>query len=429
MRDLMQEIKRIYLHWTATGYGWAEPGHYHAVVDDKGGVKRLTDYHERLNSHTYGRNKDSVAIAAACMLNSDWKNYGPTKAQVDGMCKEAAKIALGLKWEPNKLFLSHRIMTHAEAAANRDYSLELVKKFSGKSPSADYDHAAQEAGLPHYNYGPSSWPDKWPGGDVVRWDLWKITEGDAGGTGGDKLREKIVEWMIKIKAEGGEPKVVASEDIPNSPFGLDKFRDFFRYYDDDSPQKKEAIKRLFEAMDPKLLNDGAYWVKAWRTRPPAPARPPTPPTGTGKVSVQASIKIQAQHKSKSCGQTCVAMVVTAFGGKVVDDYWVDGNYGFGLLNCLNNNTGDLNWGDAGDFKPAMWNDIYASLKNGHPVIIGLNGPEFSPSGYGHILLIVAMDGDKVTLADPNGGYWRVETKKTIESCPPHTEGKFVFMVK
>jgi len=45
------------------------------------------------------------------------------------------------------------------------------------------------------------------------------------------------------------------------------------------------------------------------------------------------------------------------------------------------------------------------------------------------LLIVAMDGDKVTLADPNGGYWRVETKKTIESCPPHTEGKFVFMVK
>lgn len=212
-------------------------------------------------------------------------------------------------------------------------------------------------------------------------------------------------------------------------FSLDKFRDFFRYYDDDSPQKKEAIKRLYEGMDPKLLTDEAYWVKAWRTRPAPPDHPPAPLAGSGKVSVQDLIKIQPQHLHDSCGQTCVAMTIKALGGKSVDDYWVKNNYGFNLLGCLNGNTGGLMWRDAGDFNPSMWDSIYASLKNKHPVIIGLNGPAFSLSGYGHILLIVAMDGDKVTLADPNGGYWRVETKKTIESCPPHTEGKFVFMVK
>lgn len=196
--QVMQEIRKIYLHWSATRPDWAEPGHYHAVVDDKGIVKRLTDYHKRLGSHTYGRNNDSVALCVACMLNSDWKNYGPTEAQIDGMCKEAAKIAVGLKWEPTLGFLKHRIMTHAEAAANRDFPLELVKKFSGKSPSSDYDYAAQEAGLPHANYSITDWFDGWPGGDVVRWDLSQLRPGDKPGTGGYELRERIVVWMKKI---------------------------------------------------------------------------------------------------------------------------------------------------------------------------------------------------------------------------------------
>lgn len=210
-----------------------------------------------------------------------------------------------------------------------------------------------------------------------------------------------------------------------------KFKDFFIYFEEDSPQKVEAVKRLYALIEkkaPELLEENSYWITAWRTRPPAPARPPTPPTGTGKVSVQASIKIQKQHKSKSCGQTCVAMVVTAFGGKVVDDYWVDVNYGFGLLNCLNNNTGDLNWGDVGDFKPAMWDMIHSNLAKGWPTILFLNGPEFSPSGYGHIVLLVSIDGNNVGLADPNGGIWRTVTKSLIETCPSHTEGKAVFMV-
>lgn len=198
-----QTINKVYLHWSGTNYDWSEVGHYHACVDDLGHVQRLTDYHEHLGGHTFNRNRDAVALAAACMLNCDWAHYGPTEAQIDGLAKEAAKIAVGLKWQADEKFLEFRIMTHCEAAANRDFPKPLVDRFSRKSPSGDYDHAAQAAGLPHANYGIRDWFDGWPGGDVVRWDLSQLRPTDKPGTGGYELRERIIKWMEKIlKAQG-----------------------------------------------------------------------------------------------------------------------------------------------------------------------------------------------------------------------------------
>lgn len=216
-------------------------------------------------------------------------------------------------------------------------------------------------------------------------------------------------------------------------FDLNKFKDFFVYFDPNNPQKKEAVKRLYDSIleaRPDLLTDEAYWVQAWRTRPPAPPPPPGPPAGTAKVSCQGNITLQAQHYSDSCGQCCAAMLITDLSSpaKSVDDYWVRARYGFNLLGALNTNTGGNHWIDAGNFSSSMWDSIYNSIKNGKAVMIGLNGPAFSPSGYGHILLIVAIDGNNVVLADPNGGHWRTESKQTIENCPPHSEGKFVFRV-
>jgi len=215
---------------------------------------------------------------------------------------------------------------------------------------------------------------------------------------------------------------------------LEKLKDFFRHYDDNSPQKKEAIKRLYDALEqdaPGHLEESSYWITAWRTRPTPAPTPPAPPSPPAKVSVQKYIKIQAQHTSKSCGQTCVAMVINYLGKlkKPADDYWVDRYYGYNLLGALNDNCGGKKWADVGNFKSSMWDAISHNLSKGLPgAIVGLNGPEFSPSGYGHILMIVSIDGNSVGLADPNGGVWRTVTKQLIETCPAHTEGKFVFMV-
>jgi hypothetical protein len=200
-----RKVTKLYLHWTATRPDWAEPGHYHAVTDNLGVTRRLTPYDQHQGGSTYNRNKNAISIAMACMATKPDGGYEwPTEKQIDGFCKEAAKIALGLNWLPDEKFLEHRIMTHAEAAANRDYPVDLVEKFSQRRPSSDWDHAAQDAGLPHANYGPSIWLDGWPGGDVVRWDLWKLRDADRMGAGGYELRKRIVAWMEKISE--GLPK-------------------------------------------------------------------------------------------------------------------------------------------------------------------------------------------------------------------------------
>jgi len=42
----------LYLHWTATPYGWIRPGHYHSIVSGDGRVHRLHDYNVDLPAHT-----------------------------------------------------------------------------------------------------------------------------------------------------------------------------------------------------------------------------------------------------------------------------------------------------------------------------------------------------------------------------------------
>lgn len=193
----MQKIDKIYLHWTGTDRAWCRAGHYHSVITGDGVVHHLTDYHTTLYEHTFKRNENSVALSMSCMLNCDWANYGPTEKQIDSIAKEAAKICCGLGWEADEKFLEFRVMTHAEAAGLRDFPSKLVDKFSHKNPSSSWDHAAQDHGLPHANYGPS-WFDKWPAGDSYRWDLSQLRSSDKPGTGGYEMRKRIVKWMKEI---------------------------------------------------------------------------------------------------------------------------------------------------------------------------------------------------------------------------------------
>ena len=43
----------VYLHWTATGYDWIRPGHYHSIIGGDGRVHRLHAYSVDLPAHTY----------------------------------------------------------------------------------------------------------------------------------------------------------------------------------------------------------------------------------------------------------------------------------------------------------------------------------------------------------------------------------------
>ena len=150
----------IYLHWTATHDGWIRPGHYHSIVTGDGQVHRLHAYDVDLPAHTWRRNTDSVALAVACMggIPDPW-TQAPSPLQLSSLCQEAASLARRLGWGAEEITLQ-RVMTHAEAAANRD----------GRTL--------------HDNYGPVSW-----GGTGERWDLLQLHR-DGPLDGGDRLRNQ-----------------------------------------------------------------------------------------------------------------------------------------------------------------------------------------------------------------------------------------------
>ena len=151
----------LYLHWTATGYDWIRPGHYHSIIAGDGRVHRLHDVDVDLPAHTWARNSNSVALACACMGGRpDPWTQPPTAAQLSSLCQEAAALARRWGWGADEITIQ-RVMTHAEAASNRD----------GR--------------WMHDNYGPVVW-----GGTGERWDLLQL-ERHGPLDGGEQLRRRI----------------------------------------------------------------------------------------------------------------------------------------------------------------------------------------------------------------------------------------------
>ncbi len=197
---MAQIIRKIYLHWSATDYNWAASGVYHTVVQGNGAVRRLVGYDQPLMGHTRARNGDAVSLCLACMGDNGWTSYPPTSAQIDSLCMEVANLAFQLRWKPDEI-TTQRVLTLAEAAANRDFPLELAQQVSGWSkPNTElqvqqYSQRARALGLPHENYGPSRWTDNWATGYQERWDLWQLSPSDQPGEGGIRLREKIRQYL------------------------------------------------------------------------------------------------------------------------------------------------------------------------------------------------------------------------------------------
>jgi hypothetical protein len=123
------------------------------------------------------------------------------------------------------------------------------------------------------------------------------------------------------------------------------------------------------------------------------------------------------------------MSVNALTGKRLTDRDIAKRYGFALLQALNSECrgSGYRWQDGGDFSRAMWPALEKRLnKSRIPVLIGLNGPVFSPSGRGHIVTLLSIDGESVRYADPADGRIKVTTRREIERAGGHPDGKFLF---
>lgn len=186
----MNNVWRVYLHWTAGNYNQVFED-YHTVILGDGKVVNVHPYTTELRAHTYARNKNSVALSLACMGGGGFNQYPPTQAQIRSMCRETARLIRNAGWTADKID-SRRIMTHAEAAALRDYPIDVVRRIGSS------DERARAEKLPHGNYGPMYWPDGWPSGSAERWDLWHLTKSARPGTGGDELRKMIREEFRKL---------------------------------------------------------------------------------------------------------------------------------------------------------------------------------------------------------------------------------------
>ena len=164
-------------------------------------------------------------------------------------------------------------------------------------------------------------------------------------------------------------------------------------------------------------------------RNPAAVSAPRTPTPAKLASGGASVKPLAQSNSVSCGQTSVAMAVNSLTGKSLNDKDINRRYGFGLLAALNGESrgSGYSWRDGGNFSAGKWSLLEKKLnKEKTPVLIGLNGPQFSPSGRGHIVTLLSVDGKKVRYADPADGKIKTTTRQAIERAPSHPDGKFIF---
>jgi hypothetical protein len=233
---------KIFLHWTAGGYQFKQPGHYHSVVQGDGSVARLHDYDDRSVSHTYKRNGTGVGLSIAAMGgNPDPWSMPPKPIQITNMAKEIANIAKSWKWKPSDINLQN-VMTHAEAASLKDGS----------------------AG--HDNYGPKGW-----GGTGERWDLWQLKKGEPNGSGGNKLRAMARGFMggdSTVKDESGASTTISPSDSNSTPGGSESI---------EPPETLDSLMSKLQSAVAGLNTSLGYTPAATPSaKPTAPSIKPTP---------------------------------------------------------------------------------------------------------------------------------------------------------
>jgi hypothetical protein len=107
--------KRIFLHWSAGSHTTAYSA-YHSIALGDGSMVRHTPYSQDKGTHTGGANTDSVGLAIAAAAGAQERGkfgqYAPTKAQLDAMIYDAAKLAAEWGWSEGTI--DSNVRTHGE---------------------------------------------------------------------------------------------------------------------------------------------------------------------------------------------------------------------------------------------------------------------------------------------------------------------------
>lgn len=177
-----QKGGKVFLHWAGSGYTGASDS-YHATVQGDGSVVQTRDYNKFGGAHTSERNSEGIGISLAAMSGASDSNFGKypvKKEQYESMAKLVAGILQDWGHGPEYVTRSN-VLTHSEAGTDGDSK---------------------------GNYGPR--PE---GGTGERWDLWKLFEGDAGGTGGDKIRGMIKDEMKPLETYNASKKYETGDRV------------------------------------------------------------------------------------------------------------------------------------------------------------------------------------------------------------------------
>lgn len=144
--------RMAYVHWSAGSFTQTFPAYHKTVVFRKGKayVHHEHDLDTDSDGHTYHRNTGSFAVSVACMAGGSTQDLGPCQPRVEQLQELVRFLAEACI---SKRIPVGNIMTHAEAADNRDYR-------SPVSPDA-----------PHEPYGPTF--------GCERWDFWVWIDPDT----------------------------------------------------------------------------------------------------------------------------------------------------------------------------------------------------------------------------------------------------------
>ena len=174
----------------------------------------------------------------------------------------------------------------------------------------------------------------------------------------------------------------------------------------------------------EILWDFAHPVDQFELSEPRPSL--VPPRVQSISTWPIALQPQRQHGPLASGQASVAMALTHLTGQSWSCQQVADVYGGNLLGALEEQTKHLrlSWNDI-DFSPSAWAVIEKQLGRGRPVLMGLNGPLFSPTADGHVVTLLGIQGELVHFADPASGKVRCQPKYEFERAPGHPIGKFV----
>jgi hypothetical protein len=242
--------------------------------------------------------------------------------------------------------------------------------------------------------------------------------------------ETMLALILFAQREAPSPSVAPAAFGPAPSRGIPAHR-FTNTGDMRPPRLRAAQGNGSPVATPSAPQSGAGRATPAATPGATPTANPTSPTAPGAALAVPNL---AQSNGLSCGQTSAAAAINFITGKSLDDRAFNAQYGFSLLGGLNAETkgAGVSWSDAGNLGPqnadAMRAKVQGALAQGLPVVIGLNGPEFSPSGSGHIVTITGLSPDgTVSFMDPNGGRTRTTRWENMVGAPSHPDGNFVFV--